>query len=231
MELQYLGHSCIKLGDDHFSLIVDPFLTHSATAPCSWKEAARGVTHVLLTHGHGDHVGDTVNIAQENDIPVVAMVELAAWLSRQGVQKTIEANFGGTVTLGQGVSVTLVPAWHTSAADDGTYLGNPAGLVIHIGGHTVYHAGDTSIFGDMGLINELYKPDTILLPIGGTYTMDARTAAYAAHKYFPQAANIIPLHYATFPVLAPTADDFVSECRLMGLHAKIMNPGEILKLV
>ena len=230
MELQYLGHSCIKLTADDFCLITDPFLTHNKTAPCNWHEAAKGVTHVLLTHGHGDHVGDTVNIAKNNAIPVLAMVELAAWLEKHGVTDTISANFGGNVSLGHGVSATLVPAWHSSATDDGVYLGNPAGLVIKIGGHTVYHAGDTSIFGDMALINELYEPDVVLLPVGGIYTMDAKTAAIAAQKYFPKAKTIIPMHYATFPVLAPNADEFATECKGRGLTTTVLTPGQKLKL-
>jgi L-ascorbate metabolism protein UlaG (beta-lactamase superfamily) len=230
MELQYLGHSCIKLKAENVSLLIDPFLTGNATAPFGWEEAARGVTHILLTHGHADHVGDTIAIAKENNISAVAIVELAAWLGKQGLANTIAANFGGTVKLGPNVSVTLVPAWHTSAADDGTYLGEAAGLIIKMGDHSIYHAGDTAIFGDMALINELYQPTVVLLPIGGNYTMDSRTAAIAAQKYFSSATTIIPLHYATFPVLEPTAANFVEECATRGLTATPLKPGEVLKL-
>ncbi len=224
MQLTYLSHSCIKLTHNGYGLLIDPFLTHNPIAPCTWQEAAQGITHILLTHGHGDHVGDTPAIAAHNNIPVVAIVELAAWLRKQGVKDAMEANFGGTIKLGQGVSVTLVPAWHTSAADDGTYLGNPAGLIIEIGGQTIYHAGDTAIFGDMSLIAELYNPSVVLLPIGGTYTMDAKTAAFAAKKYFSGAQTIIPLHYATFPVLAQDATEFTSSVPT----AKALKPGESL---
>ncbi len=230
IQLQYLGHSCVKLTGEHFTFLMDPFLTGSGTAPCTWQQAAQGTTHVLLTHGHGDHVGDTVAIAQANAIPAIAMVEVCAWLAKNGVEKTIEANYGGTVTLGQGASVTLVPAWHTSSMPDGSYGGNPAGLVINLDGHVIYHAGDTAIFSDMALINELYAPDVVLLPVGGTYTMDAKTAAIAAHKYFPTAKHLIPLHYATFPVLAPSAEEFVTECASRGLTATPLKPGESLKL-
>lgn len=229
MKLQYLGHSGIRLEDGSFTLLIDPFLTGSSTAPMGWEQAAQGATHVLLTHGHGDHVGDTVAIAGANGIPVVAIVELARWLNRKGVSDTIEANFGGTVGLGHGVNVTLVPAWHTSASEEGEYLGAPAGLVITMGGQTIYHAGDTGIFGDMALIQELYKPDVVLLPIGGTYTMDAATAALAADKYF-KGAKVVPLHYATFPVLAPDCDAFVAECKRRGVEAVPLAPGEVWTL-
>lgn len=229
MKLQFLGHSCIKVSDFGFTLLVDPFISGNSKAPCTWQEAADGVTHILLTHGHSDHVGDSVAIAQQNSISVLAMVELAAWLGKKGVERTIAANFGGTITLGHDVKITLVPAWHSSSSDEGEYLGNPAGLIIQLGAHTIYHAGDTSIFGDMALINELYKPDIVLLPVGGTYTMDAKTAAFAAHKYFPQAKSVIPLHYATFPVLSPDASSFVDECKLMGVTPTVIEAGETIE--
>jgi len=229
MKLQYLGHSAIRLEDGSFTLLVDPFLTGSGTAPMVWEKAAKDVTHVALTHGHSDHVGDTIAIAKANAIPVVAIVELARWLSRRGVKDTIEANFGGTIALGHGVSLTLVPAWHTSASDEGEYLGAPAGLIITMSNTTIYHAGDTAIFGDMALIEDLYKPDVVLLPIGGTYTMDARTAAIAAEKYFKN-AKVVPVHYATFPVLAPDCEQFVAECERRNVQVVPLKPGEVLTL-
>lgn len=229
LTLTYLGHSCIKLKQDGVTALIDPFLTHSSTAPCTWQEAAEGVTHIILTHGHGDHVGDTIQIAEKNNIPVIAMVELANWLSKQGVKNTKPANFGGTIELGDSISVTLVPAWHSSATEDGVYLGNPAGLIIQMRDHTIYHAGDTSIFGDMFLINDLYQPDIVLLPIGGVYTMDAKTAVIAAERYFPQAETIIPLHYATFPGLAPDATEFVEGCKLVEITPTVLAPGQSLK--
>lgn len=230
MHLTYLSHSCIKLQGNGVCLLIDPFLSNNSTAPCTWEEASEGVTHILLTHGHGDHVGDTVAIAKKNNISVIAIVELAAWLEKQGAPSTIQTNFGGTIQLGNGNSVTLVPAWHTSATNEGVYLGNPAGLIIEIDGHVIYHAGDTSIFGDMALINELYQPTIVLLPVGGVYTMDAETAAFAAKKYFSNAEKLIPIHYATFPVLSKTAEPFAVACTTHGLTATILTPGESIAL-
>lgn len=222
-QIQYLGHSCVKITTSTHCLLVDPFLTGNPKAPCTWEEAAEGVTHILLTHGHADHVGDTVHIAKRNHIPVVAIVELANWLSAQGVEKVEDPNIGGTIDLGGNHSVTLVPAWHTSASNEGEYLGTPAGLIITTPRHTVYHAGDTAIFGDMALINELYHPSIGLLPIGGHYTMDAQTAAFAARKFF-KFKHIIPIHYGTFPALAPNADAFVAAAQ--GLPCDPLHPGE-----
>lgn len=227
MKLQYLSHSCVKITAGKTCLLIDPFLTHNSKAPLTWQEAAHDVTHIALTHGHGDHVGDAVAISAQTGAPIIAMVELAAWLTnKHGVKKTEDLNLGGGVEIAEGVTVSLVPAWHSSASDDGTYLGNPAGLIIQTPTQTIYHAGDTCIFTDMALIEELYHPTIGLLPIGGRYTMDAKAAALAAKKFF-NFKTIIPIHYATFGALAQTADAFVAAGQ--GLPIKPLKPGESLE--
>lgn len=229
MKLQWLSHAGFRLEVGPYVLLIDPFLTGNPTAPFGWEEAARGCTHILLTHGHSDHTGDTLAIAKQTGATVVGMVELVSHLAgKQEGLKVEMANLGGSIQLGGGLTVTLVPAWHSAAADDGTYLGTPAGLVIKGPGMpTVYHMGDTAIFGDMTLINELHKPEVGLVPIGGRFTMDGPTAALACRRYF-QFKTIVPIHYATFGLLAPDAGSFTAAGE--GLPIRVMKPGETIEL-
>jgi L-ascorbate metabolism protein UlaG (beta-lactamase superfamily) len=229
MKLQWLSHAGFRLEVGPYVLLIDPFLSGNSTAPFGWEEAARGCTHILLTHGHSDHTGDTLAIAKQTGCTVVGMVELVSHLAGKQPGLKIEmANLGGTVQLGGGLSVTLVPAWHSAASDDGAYLGVPAGLVLRGPGMpTVYHMGDTSIFGDMALIQELYKPEIGLVPIGDRFTMDGPTAALACRRYF-QFKTIVPIHYATFGLLAPDAGKFVEAGE--GLPIRVMKPGEVIEV-
>lgn len=226
MKLQWYAHACVRIVTSSHNLLIDPFFTGNPKAPCTWEDAAKGTTHILLTHGHSDHVGDTVAMARQLNVPVVAMVELAGWLQKQGV-KTEEANFGGPIDLGQNHKVTLVPAWHSSASDEGQYFGNPAGLIIETPEHTVYHAGDTGVFGDMALINEMYSPSIGFLPIGGRYTMDGKNAAFAARKFF-RFKHLFPIHYGTFGAIAPDADAFVAAGQ--GLPIRVLKTGEEIEI-
>lgn len=229
MKIQWLGQSGFKITTGTHTLLVDPFLTGNPLAPCTWPQAAAGVTHILLSHGHDDHVGDTVEIAKETGAPVVGMVELTLYLHEEhGVENFEMLNLGGTLDLGQGHSVKLVPAWHsTGAGPRSRYTGVAAGLVITTPGHVLYHAGDTCLFGDMALIDELDKPTIGLLPIGGRFTMDAKAAVFACREFF-NFETIIPMHYATFPLLASTADEFVELGK--GLPIRPMKPGEEIEL-
>lgn len=227
MKLQWYSHSCVRLITSSHNLLIDPFFSGNPKAPCKWEDAAGGTTHILLTHGHSDHVGDTVALAAKINVPVVAMVELAYALSRQGVDKVEPINFGAAFDLGGGHKVTLVPAWHSASNDKGEYMGTPAGLVIETPEHTVYHAGDTGVFGDMALINEMYSPSIGFLPIGGRFTMDAKNAVFAAKKFF-RFKHLFPLHYGTFGQLAPTADEFVALGK--ELPIKVLNPGEAIEV-
>ena len=231
MEIRYHGHSCFELIDGETTLLVDPFL--SPNNPKADKTAEEvNPTHIALTHGHADHVADVVAVAQRTGAQCVAMVEVANWLEGQGVENVSDPNLGGTVTV-DGVSIKLVPAWHTNtvpgsdekpySAELGTPMGVPAGLIIKMGGLTIYDAGDTCLFGDMELIGRRHHVDIALLPIGGHYTMDREDAAYAATLI--GARRVIPIHYDTFPPIETDVEAFASELDNHGIEALVIKPG------
>jgi L-ascorbate metabolism protein UlaG (beta-lactamase superfamily) len=216
MKITWFGHSCFRIDWGSSSILIDPFLTGNATfeaADIPLHKVIKGVTHVALTHGHEDHAGDTVTVCKETGAPLLAVHELATYLAGQGVEKIDPGNTGGTLHH-KDFDLTFVPAWHSaSKMVDGrpVYLGACCGLVIAAReGKTVYHMGDTAIFSDMGLINELYRPEIGFVPIGDRYTMGAKTAALACKRFF-EFETVVPCHYGTFPVLDQTADKFVAE--------------------
>ncbi len=216
MQITWFGHSCFRIDTGSSSILIDPFLTGNATfeeANIPVHQAAKGVTHVALSHGHEDHMGDTVRICKETDAQLIAVHELATYLAGRGVEKIDPGNTGGTQHHGD-FDLTFVPAWHSASnIVDGrpVYLGACCGLVIAPSGDkTVYHMGDTAIFSDMALINEIYAPAIGFVPIGDRYTMGAKTAALACKRFF-EFELIVPCHYGTFPVLDETADKFIAE--------------------
>jgi L-ascorbate metabolism protein UlaG (beta-lactamase superfamily) len=202
MEIRYLGHSCFELVEGDARVLIDPFLTGNPKAAVEASELEP--THILLTHGHADHLGDTVDIAKRTGAPVVAIVELANEISSKGVEDVRDPNLGGTIEFPWGW-VRLVPAWHTAVTDDGTPH-TPAGLVIRLGETTVYHLGDTCLFSDLALPGERDDIDVALMCIGGHYTMDRHDAAVAAELVGAQ--TVIPCHYDTFPPIETDAEAF-----------------------
>jgi L-ascorbate metabolism protein UlaG (beta-lactamase superfamily) len=232
MEIRYHGHSCFELSDGDTTLIVDPFLApNNPKAELTADDVS--VTHLALTHGHADHVADAVAVATRNNAQCVAMVEVANWLEMQGVENVSDPNLGGTVRFDD-LSIKLVPAWHTNtlpgsadrpfSAELGTPIGTPSGLIIEIGGLTIYDAGDTCLFGDMELIGKRHGVDVALLPIGGHYTMDREDAAYAAELI--GAKKVIPIHYDTFPPIETDAQAFAEDLAAKGIEGIILNPGD-----
>ncbi len=216
MKLNWYGHSCFRLELGSSVVLVDPFLSGNATFEASGiaKDAViSGVTHILLTHGHGDHVGDTTDIAKSTGATVVTNYDLCMWLAKQGVTAFEPMNTGGTIDLGD-FKASLVRADHSAGLVEqgvGFPLGSANGFIITPEkGPVVLHMGDTDIFTDMELIDEIYEPSIGLVPIGDRFTMGAVTAAMACKRFF-DFELVIPCHYGTFPIIDQTPDDFIEE--------------------
>ncbi len=205
MDLRFLGQSCFEISAGGTRLLVDPFLTGNPLAAASADEV--DPTHILLTHGHADHLGDTVDIAKRTGAQVIAIVELANEIGGAGVETVVDPNLGGTVEF-DGGWVRLVPAWHTAVSPDGTPH-TPAGLVINLDGKTVYHLGDTCLFSDLALPGKRDPLDIALVPIGGHYTMDRHDAVQAVELV--GAPTVIPCHYNTFPPIEADAGAFKAD--------------------
>jgi len=224
MDIRYLGHSAFSLAHEGTTILVDPFLTGNPKAAASADEVEADV--ILLTHGHADHFGDTIDIARRTGATVVAITEIADELSQHaGLDSPVhDPNLGGTVTFDWGW-VKLVPAFHTSTTPRGTVT-PPAGLLIHLGGKLVYHLGDTALFSDLQLIARRGdRVDVALVPIGGHYTMDRHDAVIAVELISP--SEVIPCHYDTFPPIETDAQAFKSDVQDAGSSkVVVLDPGE-----
>ncbi len=205
MDIRFLGHACFELTDGTTRILIDPFL--SANPKAAAKPAELEPTHILLTHAHVDHVLDAADIAKRTGAACVALIETAKWLGKQGVENVSDPNLGGTVEFDWGW-VKLVQALHSSEAPDGTVT-YASGLVVNVGGTTVYHLGDTCLFGDLRLIAQRTPVDVALVPIGGHYTMDRHDAVVAADLI--GAGVVIPCHYGTFPPIETDAQEFKAD--------------------
>ena len=222
MELTWLGHSAFRLDTaDGKRIYIDPFLNGNPKCPEDEKQPERADI-IGVTHAHGDHVGDTVDIAQKHGSTVVALVELGAWLTKQGVpqDKMQTPNKGGSTEV-DGVRFTLVNAFHSSSTSDGTYGGEPAGIVLEVGGKTIYFAGDTCVFGDMQLIGRIYEPDVAVLPIGDFFTMGPREASVAIELLGVK--RVVPCHWGTFGLLTGRPDQLDVPA---GVTVENLEPGD-----
>jgi len=213
--ITFLGHAGFTLDDGSTVVAIDPFLTGNPVA--TKKPEDIKCQYVVLTHGHDDHLGDTVAIAKANDATVVAANEIAGYVGEQGC-KAEPGNPGGKITTAFGW-VAFTQAFHSSSYR-GRYMGMPCGVVVRLGGVTVYHLGDTGLFGDMKLIGELYRPDIAFIPIGDRFTMGPELATKAAEWIKPKVA--VPIHYGTWPLLVPDASGFRPE----GVEVRVVDPGD-----
>ena len=235
MKLTWYGHSAFRVEMAGAQILIDPFLEGNPSWGKGWEGVADGVTHVLLTHGHDDHIGNALDICKKSGAQLVANFEICMYLAAKGVDgsKLNPGNQGGTVDCG-GFTSTFVHAQHSSSTQTGggnnLYLGNPLGLILHAPGEkSLYHMGDTDIFGDMALINELHQPEIGLVPVGDRFTMGGAVAALACRRFF-KFETVIPCHFGSFPIIDKDASKFVAGMDGSGTTVTTPKVGEAITL-
>lgn len=222
VSIKWLGHAAFEIDIAGKRVLIDPFLKENPSSPLKPEEFEH-VDVVVITHDHGDHFGDSVEIAKKHNSTIVSVYETASKAAGEGVQNCIGMNIGGTVKI-DGLTISLTPAFHSMSS-------NPCGAVLSDGKTCIYHAGDTTVFQDMKLIRQLYKPTVALLPIGGFYTMGPREAALATSLIKPKI--VIPMHYNTFDVIKKDPEEFKRELKkikIRGVKVVVLKPGEVFQL-
>ncbi len=225
VQVTWIGHGSFQIEADGHRVLIDPFITGNPAAVQKADDFTPET--ILVTHAHGDHVGDVVEIAKRSGATVYSIVELASWFADQGLDKTVGFNFGGTAEF-PGGSAKLVPAVHTSTTPDGKVTTPASGMVVRLGGRTIYFAGDTALFGDMAFVGD-EGLDIAVLPIGDHFTMGPGDALKAARLL--NAPVIVPGHYNTFPAIAQDAKAFAADVAAnMSSRVEIFQPGETREL-
>lgn len=228
MKLKWFGHSCFEIESEGIKLLIDPFISQNPSSCTGVTELNPDI--IAVTHGHWDHFGDTVDIALRTGCTVVCIHEISQYLKSRGI-KTIGQNIGGKTDI-LGFTLIMTDALHSSSLDEagqGFYAGRAAGFIIKAGGFSVYHAGDTGLFREMGFISKLYSPDIAILPIGGRYTMDPEDAALAVEMLRPEI--VIPMHYNTFSTICQDPSVFAEYVKAVSnADVHIMEVGDELIL-
>jgi L-ascorbate metabolism protein UlaG (beta-lactamase superfamily) len=224
VQLTWLGHATFRIvTPGGRTVIIDPWIMNNPSCPASEK-TVKHVDVLLCTHGHGDHIGDAVEIIGQHNPQVVGIPELCGWLEKKGAKQIAMMNKGGTQKIGD-IKVTMVHADHSCGIQDGDQLiygGEACGYVVEFeNGVKLYHAGDTNVFGDMAIIRDLYAPEIVMLPIGDHFTMGPREAAYACNLLKPK--TVIPMHFGTFPVLTGSPAEL--QKLAPGVEIVTMKPG------
>lgn len=219
VDIKYIGHSAFQITNDENAVLIDPMVKQNPKY--DWKKEP--VRDILLTHAHGDHLGQAIEIAKDLDIEITAVPELAAYCREQGA-KAKSISLGCWLQYSWGRAIFL-PAFHSSSLPDGRYGGCPASIFLDVDGARIYHAGDTCLSGEMKTIKELYAPQIAMLPIGGNYTMDVEHAAIAA-KWLG-VKTVIPMHYGTFPEIEADVERFIKLVNLNNTSVGVLDPEKI----
>ncbi len=220
MKLTYYGHSAFLLQNGSTNILIDPFLDGNPLSPVHAEQVS--AHYIIVTHGHGDHLGDAIPIAKRCNATIIAINELADYVASKGA-KAHNMHIGGSYEFPFG-RIKFTIAHHGSCAPDGTYTGNPSGVLITINGKTIYHTGDTGLFYDMKLIGEMNPVDVMLLPIGDNFTMGIDDAVKAVELTNPK--FVIPMHYNTFPIIHADPNLFLQKIQAKGFRGTILQPGD-----
>lgn len=224
MKIIFYGHSFLQITNDKFSILIDPFISGNPLATTKGKDLK--ADYIILTHGHGDHIGDAIEIAKKNSSIIIATFEIVQYASKQGLSGH-PMNIGGAKDFPFG-KVKLTIAHHSSSFPDGSYAGEPTGVLLTIDGVTIYHAGDTGLFYDMKLIGEMNKIDYAFLPIGDDFTMGIDDAVKATEFLNPKVT--IPIHYNTFDLIKADPKEFKRKVESLGKQCTILAPGEFIEI-